>query len=285
MLVQSQPSIPSVRGITVVGPSRRSTAKRPDSSAALAGPGSTIATLTAPSGSSSGACSTRPCSIEMPSALSRSRSPSLARGLRQPRDSSSSEHELGPGRGRRRSGARGGRRAGGWRDGGHALVCNRPLTAQTSRVSSRNRLLRCPRSRRDCSPSSRLALLVPAAQAAAAATPPAIEGSWTVRATVVSGHRRRPARWPARSGGRTYEARDCSAPVPGPAGRAAARRRAPDGRRSRARGAPTPAAPATRLRCAWGRVRARVNDRFQITRRVPARRAPPRREPGRQGDR
>ena len=82
------------------------------------------------------------------------------------------------------------------------------------------------------------ALLAPAAQAAAA-TPPAIEGSWTVRATVVSAEGgARPAAGAERRF--SYEARACSAPckvrlaerLPEAAARSS---------RSRVRGARTPA--------------------------------------------
>ncbi len=110
-----------------------------------------------------------------------------------------------------------------------------------------------------------LALLVPAAQAAAA-SPPAIEGSWDVRATVVSAEGgARPATGAKRRA--TYQARDCSAPC-----RVRLAERLPGGGRPlvafmRARRTYSGAAP-TRLGCAGGRVRARVEDRFQITRRV-----------------
>ena len=86
VLVHSQPSMPSSRGITAVALTRRRIGKRPTMPDTFAGPGSTEATLTRPSGSWSGACSTRPCSTVTPCAVSRRRSSSLARGLRQPRE-------------------------------------------------------------------------------------------------------------------------------------------------------------------------------------------------------
>jgi|SRR5215211_1347479 len=118
------------------------------------------------------------------------------------------------------------------------------------------------------------ALLVPAAAAPAAgaataaqSSPPAIEGTWTVSATVVSNAGgARP-----RDGAKrrfTYSALGCAAPC-----RVRLAERLPGG------GHPTVAfersgityagEARTRLRCASGaRVRARVNDQFQITRRV-----------------
>ena len=113
-----------------------------------------------------------------------------------------------------------------------------------------------------------LALLAPAAQAAAA-TPPAIEGSWTVRATVTSatGGARPLAGAKRRT---TYEARDCSAPC-----LVALAERLPGGGHPQVEftraGRTYSGSARTRLRCAGGRVRARVNDRFQITQPGPAR--------------
>ena len=110
-----------------------------------------------------------------------------------------------------------------------------------------------------------LALLIPAAQAAAA-TPPAVEGSWTVRATVGSatGGARPLAGAKRRT---TYEARDCAAPC-----LVALTERLPGGGQPRVEftraGRTYSGSARTRLRCAGGRVRARVNDRFQITSRV-----------------
>jgi PKD domain len=114
------------------------------------------------------------------------------------------------------------------------------------------------------------ALLIPAthaAHAAGAATPTAIEGDWTVTARVVSADR---GARPAEGARRTfaYRALGCAVPC-----RVRLAERLPGG------GRPTVAfrrsegefrgAAATRLRCAGGsRVRARVNDRFVITRRV-----------------
>ena len=109
------------------------------------------------------------------------------------------------------------------------------------------------------------ALLAPAAQAAAA-TPPAIEGSWTVRATVVSAEGgARPAAGAKRRS--AYDARSCSAPC-----RVRLAERLPGGGRplvafTRA-GRTYSGTARTRLRCAGGRVRAELTDRFQITRRV-----------------
>ena len=76
--------MPSWRGITALAPTRRRIGKRPTWPEALAGPGSTAATLTRASGSSSGDCSTRWCSIVTPAAVSCSRSSSYARGMRRP---------------------------------------------------------------------------------------------------------------------------------------------------------------------------------------------------------
>jgi hypothetical protein len=109
------------------------------------------------------------------------------------------------------------------------------------------------------------ALLFPAAQAAAA-SPPAIEGSWAVRATVVSAQGgARPAVGSKLSS--TYEARGCSAPC-----KVRLAERLPGGGRptiafTRTRRTYSGEAP-TRLRCAVGHVRGSVEDRFQITRRV-----------------
>ena len=109
------------------------------------------------------------------------------------------------------------------------------------------------------------ALLVPAAQAAAA-TPPAIEGSWTVTSRVVAAEGRAlPATGAVRRS--TYHARRCSAPC-----RVRLSERLPGGGRpivAFTREDRTYSGEATtRLRCPGGRVRARVEDRFQITRRV-----------------
>jgi hypothetical protein len=120
------------------------------------------------------------------------------------------------------------------------------------------------------SASSAAAATPPAAQAsassAAAATPPAIEGSWTVRAKVVSaeGGARPPEGARRRS---VYHARDCSAPC-----KVRLAERLPGGGRPvvafTRSGRVYSGTERTRLRCASGRVRARVTDRFQISRRV-----------------
>jgi hypothetical protein len=112
-----------------------------------------------------------------------------------------------------------------------------------------------------------LAAAAPAAASAAQSSPPAIEGTWTVSATVVaSDGGARPREGAKRRF--TYRALGCSAPC-----RVRLAERLPGG------GHPTVAfersgityagEARTRLRCgAGGRVRARVNDQFQITRRV-----------------
>jgi hypothetical protein len=109
------------------------------------------------------------------------------------------------------------------------------------------------------------ALLAPAAQASAA-TPPAVEGSWTVRATVVSAEGgARPPEGAKRHA--VYDARHCSAPC---AVRLA--ERLPGGGRPRVAftraGRIYTGTARTRLRCASGRVPAQLTDRFQISRRV-----------------
>jgi hypothetical protein len=109
------------------------------------------------------------------------------------------------------------------------------------------------------------ALLVPAAQAAAA-TPPAIEGSWSVTARVVAAEGgARPATGAVRKS--LYHTRDCSAPC-----KVRLSERLPGGGRpvvAFTRSGRTYSGEAdTRLRCPGGRVRARVDDRFEITRRV-----------------
>jgi len=111
-----------------------------------------------------------------------------------------------------------------------------------------------------------LASAAASAPAPAAATPPAIEGSWTVRARVVSA--RGGARPPAGSRrSAEYGARPCSAPclvrlaerLPGGGHPVIAFSRS---------GRIYSGTARTRMRCAGGRVRARVTDRFQISSRV-----------------